>query len=50
MKPDYYKILGLQPGATAGEIKRSYRKLALRYHPDHNPLNDRGGREVQVGG
>jgi molecular chaperone DnaJ len=40
MKPDYYKILGLQPGATAGEIKRSYRKLALRYHPDHNPLNE----------
>jgi molecular chaperone DnaJ len=37
MKPDYYKILGLQPGATASEIKRSYRKLALRYHPDHNP-------------
>jgi len=37
MKPDYYKILGLQPGATVSEIKRSYRRLALKYHPDHNP-------------
>ncbi len=37
MKPDYYKILGLKPGATSTEIKKSYRKLALKYHPDHNP-------------
>ena len=37
MKPDYYTILGLQPGATVSEIKRSYRKLALQHHPDHNP-------------
>ncbi len=34
---DYYKILGLEPDATAEEIKRAYRKLALQYHPDRNP-------------
>ncbi|CAL8288776.1 dnaJ (Hsp40) homolog, subfamily C, member 5 gamma b isoform X1 [Gadus morhua] len=34
-----YKILGLQKGATADEIKKAYRKLALRHHPDKNPDN-----------
>jgi molecular chaperone DnaJ len=34
---DYYVILGLRPGANEGEIKRAYRRLARRYHPDINP-------------
>lgn len=34
---DYYKILGLRKGSSLEEIKKRFRKLALQYHPDHNP-------------
>ncbi len=39
MKSDYYKILGVDRTASSDEIKRSYRKLAMQYHPDRNPDN-----------
>lgn len=36
MGKDFYKILGIQKGANDDEIKKAYRKLALKYHPDKN--------------
>ena len=44
MSEDYYKILGVQKNASEGEIKKAYRKLAMKYHPDHTK-GDKGAEE-----
>jgi curved DNA-binding protein CbpA len=36
---DYYSVLGIKPGASVDDIKRAYRQMVFRFHPDRNPDN-----------
>ena len=47
-KQDYYTVLGIKQGSTEDEIKKSYRKMAMKYHPDRNPGNKSAEEQFKV--